>query len=333
MWEWLTTEAGIRLAGFGCVFLAMAAWEFVAPRRKLTVGKRPRWGSHLGLVAVNTLFLRLVAPLGAVGVALIAEAKGWGLLQLVPAPQGVEILLSILVLDLAIYFQHVVFHAVPLFWRLHMVHHADLDFDVTTGLRFHTLEILLSLGIKSAVVVLLGPPAVAVLAFEVLLNATSLFNHSNIRMPLLVDRIIRSVVVTPDMHRVHHSLHPWETNSNFGFSLSWWDHLFGTYRAQPVDGHTQMTIGLSQMPDPRLTQPLRRILWLPFSGRSGHYPITRRRDDVSDRPARAVPDSDALPEIAEHSRGGLPNEPRADQSQADQPDPWLHPEREEEARQ
>jgi sterol desaturase/sphingolipid hydroxylase (fatty acid hydroxylase superfamily) len=272
-------EAGIRLGCFAGVFALMALWELLAPRRKLSTRKPSRWGSNLGLVFLNSLLLRLVAPLGAVGVALFAEARGWGLFQAIDLPYWIAVVGSVLLLDFAIYLQHVMFHAVPLFWRLHMVHHADLDFDVTTGLRFHTIEILLSFGIKAGAILLLGAPAVAVLIFEVLLNATSMFNHSNVRMPLIVDRIVRWLVVTPDMHRVHHSHHAKETNSNFGFNLPWWDRLFGTYRDQPADGHTEMAIGLSQFPDERRTERLHWMLWLPFGGETGDYPINRRTSE------------------------------------------------------
>lgn len=269
-------EAGIRLGCFAGVFALMAVWELLAPRRKLVTHKPLRWGSNLGLVFLNSFLLRLVVPLGAVGVALFAEAKGWGLFQAVDVPYWIAVAGSVLLLDFAIYLQHVMFHAVPLFWRLHMVHHADLDIDVTTGLRFHTIEILLSFGIKAGVILLLGTPAVAVLIFEVLLNATSMFNHSNVRMPLLIDRVVRWLVVTPDMHRVHHSQHANETNSNFGFNLPWWDRLFGTYRDQPKDGHTAMSIGLTQFSDERQTERLHWMLWMPFGGETGDYPINRR---------------------------------------------------------
>ncbi len=279
MWDYLQSEAGIRLSCFAGVLLVMIVWELVAPRRRLQVHRPFRWSSNLGLVGLNTILLRLVAPLGAVGVALIAESRGWGLFQNVDAPRWFAILASVVLLDLAIYLQHVMFHAVPLFWRLHMVHHADLDIDVTTGLRFHTVEILLSFGIKAAAVLLLGPPAVAVLVFEVLLNATSMFNHSNIRMPVAVDRVLRWLVVTPDMHRVHHSVDVRETNSNFGFNLSWWDRLLGTYRDQPAQGHTGMTIGLAEFRDERIAERFPRLLMLPVTGNGGDYPINRRGPD------------------------------------------------------
>jgi sterol desaturase/sphingolipid hydroxylase (fatty acid hydroxylase superfamily) len=272
----LNSEPAIRLAFFAGVLGAMSVWEIVAPRRALIANKPLRWASNLGLVFVSSFVLRLVAPIGAVGVALAAEKSGLGLFQAVLAPTGLEIACSVLLLDFAIYLQHVMFHAVPLLWRLHMVHHADRDIDVTTGLRFHTLEILLSLGIKAGIILLLGAPAVSVLIFEVLLNATSMFNHSNIRMPLGIDRVLRWLVVTPDMHRVHHSHYANETNSNFGFNLPWWDRVFGTYRAQPVDGHLNMTLGLDQFPDKFLTSLLPWMLYIPFAGDTGAYPINRR---------------------------------------------------------
>lgn len=276
MWDVLQTEVGIRIGCFVGVFLVMAGWELRAPRRTLHTEKPLRWGSNLGLVLLNSFLLRLIAPLGAVGIAWFADSRNWGLFQNIEIPDWLAIAASVVLLDLAIYLQHVMFHAVPVFWRLHMVHHADLDFDVTTGLRFHTVEILLSFGIKAAVVLLLGPPAVAVLVFEVLLNATSMFNHSNIRMPLWLDRLLRWFVVTPDMHRVHHSIFPRETNSNFGFNLPWWDRLLGTYRDQPTDGHVAMTIGLTEFRDERIADRLHRMLVLPWTGGSGEYPINRR---------------------------------------------------------
>ena len=279
MRNYFQSEAGIRLLCFFGVLLVMIAWEFIAPRRRLQIRRPFRWSSNLGLVALNTVLLRLVAPLGVVGVALFTESRGWGLFQHIEAPGWVAILASVVLLDLAIYLQHVMFHAVPLFWRLHMVHHADLDFDVTTGLRFHTVEILLSFGIKAAVVLLLGAPAVSVLVFEVLLNATSMFNHSNVRMPIAVDRVLRCLVVTPDMHRVHHSIHARETNSNFGFSLPWWDRLLGTYRDQPAEGHIGMTIGLSDIRDEQTAERLHRMLLLPVTGPAGDYPLNRRGAD------------------------------------------------------
>jgi sterol desaturase/sphingolipid hydroxylase (fatty acid hydroxylase superfamily) len=269
-------EGVLRFSCFAGVLLFMAVWELVAPRRRLIASKPLRWGSNIGLVFVSSFVLRLIAPLGAVGVAIVAERLGWGLFNVVSAPSWLAIVTSVLLLDFAIYIQHVMFHAVPILWRLHMVHHADHDVDVTTGLRFHTVEILLSLGIKAGVILLLGPPAVAVLIFEVLLNATSMFNHSNVAMTFGVDRVLRWLVVTPDMHRVHHSHYANETNSNFGFNLPWWDRLFGTYQGQPVDGHVDMRLGLDQFPDKRQTSLLPWMLLVPFVGDTGKYPINRR---------------------------------------------------------
>jgi sterol desaturase/sphingolipid hydroxylase (fatty acid hydroxylase superfamily) len=207
--------------------------------------------------------------------ALLAKEQGWGIFNNLTLPAWPGVILSVIALDFVIYLQHVLFHAVPALWRLHMVHHADLDFDVTTGLRFHTLEILLSMGIKLAAVVLLGAPAPAVFIFEILLNATSMFSHGNVRLPYWLDRSLRLLLVTPEMHRVHHSTNPVETNSNFGFNVPWWDYLLGTYRAQPSQGHEGMTIGLSQFRDHRVEQ-LRWMLTLPFVGPVGDYPLTRR---------------------------------------------------------
>ena len=251
----LDAEPTIRLAVFLGVLVAMMMWEIAAPRRRQEVPRVLRWSNNLALVIVDTAILRLVFPMLAVGLAVMAQAGGWGLFNVLDWPGWVTVVLSVLVLDLAIYLQHVMFHAVPALWRLHRMHHADTEIDATTGLRFHPVEIVLSMAIKLAVVAALGAPPVAVLIFEVLLNATALFNHANINLPRRVDRVLRLVMVTPDMHRVHHSVIPAETNSNFGFNLPWWDRLLGTYRAQPVKGHLGMTIGLERFRD-------RRELWL-----------------------------------------------------------------------
>jgi sterol desaturase/sphingolipid hydroxylase (fatty acid hydroxylase superfamily) len=275
----LSYESVIRLGCFGAVLLLMALWEALAPRRRLTVGRPVRWASNLGLVALDTLAVRFLVPLGALGTAVVAAERGWGLFNNLAVPGWLAVALSVVALDLVIYLQHVLFHAVPALWRLHMVHHADLDFDATTGVRFHPGEILLSLGIKMAAVVLLGAPALGVLLFEVLLNATSVFNHGNVRLAAWADRVLRLVVVTPEMHRVHHSVIPRETNSNFGFNLPWWDFLFGTYRAQPAAGHEGMTVGLGQFRDERRADRLHWMLALPFLGRAGDYPINRRGGD------------------------------------------------------
>jgi sterol desaturase/sphingolipid hydroxylase (fatty acid hydroxylase superfamily) len=270
-----THEPWIRLAAFAGVFAAMALWEFLAPRRRQVVGRIRRWPGNLGVVVVDTLLLRLIFPTAAVGVALVAQVGGWGLLPALNAPSWLALVIAVVMLDLAIYLQHVLFHAVPVLWRLHRMHHADLEIDVTTGARFHPIEILLSMAIKLGVVAALGAPAVAVLVFEVLLNATSMFNHGNVRVPPRLDGVLRWLVVTPDMHRVHHSILPYETNSNFGFNLPWWDRLFGTYRAEPQAGHEDMTIGIEQFRDPRELR-LDRMLLQPFRDDDHSYPLCRR---------------------------------------------------------
>ncbi|MEI7873881.1 MAG: sterol desaturase family protein [Alphaproteobacteria bacterium] len=257
-------EPAIRFVLSVAIFVLVASGEALFPRRVQQIGRLVRWPNNLGLVALNTVLVRLLLPTAAVGLAVIAEARGWGLLNAIALPAWLALPLAVLVLDLAIYLQHRLFHAVPALWRLHRMHHADLEFDVTTGLRFHPVEIALSMGIKFLVIAALGPSGLAVLIFEVLLNATSLFNHGNVRLPGRVDRILRRIVVTPDMHRVHHSVHREETNSNFGFNLPWWDRLLGTYRSQPRDGHEGMTIGIGQFRTSRdlrldrmLIQPMR----------------------------------------------------------------------------
>lgn len=266
-------EIALRLGCFGGVLLVMALWEFLAPRRPLSVRKAPRWASNLGLVAVNVVLARFLVPITAVAAAVVAQTRAWGLLHQVDWPSWVEVVLALIAFDLAIYLQHVMFHAVPSLWRLHLVHHADLDFDVTTGLRFHTLEILLSALIKLFVVVGVGPAAVAVVIFEVLLNATSMFNHGNVRISGWLDRLLRWTVVTPDMHRVHHSVIRREANSNFGFNVPWWDFLFGTYRAQPRDGHTTMTIGVLHLRNELQVDRLPGMLSIPFQYSAGTNPI------------------------------------------------------------
>ena len=271
-------ETAIRLGFFLGILAAMALWELAAARRELESGRARRWVANLGLVALDTAVVRLLAPITATGLAVVASERGWGLLHRFALPAWLAFLVAFLALDLVIYLQHVIFHAVPALWRLHMTHHSDLDFDATTGVRFHPLEILLSLAIKLAAILVLGPSPLAVVGFEVVLNGTSLFNHGNVRLPAALDRVLRWLVVTPDMHRVHHSAAAPETNSNFGFNFPWWDRLFGTYRAQPRLGHEAMTIGLDQFRDPaRLALP--RLLALPFVGRTGDYPINRREAD------------------------------------------------------
>lgn len=275
----LSHELAIRLGVFLGVLVALASWEAVAPRRRREISRLLRWSSNFGIVIIDTILVRLIFPVAAVGLAVLAEERGWGLFNVVAVPDWLAFAASLLALDLAIYLQHVMFHAVPALWRLHRMHHADLEFDVSTGLRFHPVEILLSMVIKLVAVAALGPPAVAVLVFEVLLNATAMFNHSNVRIPARIDRFLRLIVVTADMHRVHHSIHSNETNSNFGFNFPWWDRLLGTYLAQPEEGHDAMTIGIEQF-------RTRRDLWLdqmltqPLVGPASGYPINRKENSI-----------------------------------------------------
>jgi len=278
-----TTETILRLSAFIGIFAVMALIELAAPRRELHHSKPRRWLTNFSISGVNTLILRLMAmlavPVAAVAAAEWARIAGWGAFNLLGWPFWLEVLLAIIVLDLAIYAQHVIFHKVPVLWRLHQVHHADVDFDVSTALRFHPVEIALSMLIKIAVVLALGAPAIAVVLFEIILNGCAMFNHANIKLPGWLDRILRRILVTPDMHRVHHSTIPRETNSNFGFNLSIWDRIFRTYRAQPQNGHSGMTIGLNeyQSEDPT------RFGW------SLLLPFQRRRKSV-----------EAEREVAEH---------------------------------
>ncbi|MEL7025254.1 MAG: sterol desaturase family protein [Pseudomonadota bacterium] len=264
MMEWSVNPDWIRAGAFVVALLGLLTWERIAPRRRPTALAR-RWFGNMGLLLSGTLFVRIVLPIVPVGVALWAQTQGLGLLNLVAIPPWLSVVAGVMILDFAIYWQHRAMHAVPLLWRLHRVHHADTGFDVTTALRFHPLEIGLSLLYKFAVIVLFGASPIAVFVFELLLNISAMFNHSNIRLPESVDRVLRRVLVTPDFHRVHHSSRESETNQNFGFCLTLWDYLFGSYTAQPRSAHEQMEIGLSEFRRDSenglvalLTQPFRR---------------------------------------------------------------------------
>ena len=263
----LEREAIIRLGVFAFVFVTMLVWEIITPRRNLSVSKAMRWSSNLGLLVLNSIVLRLLFPAAAVGIAFSVADMGWGLFNLVTLPFWFEVAAAILLLDLAIYLQHRLMHQVTLLWRLHRVHHADLDIDLTTGSRFHTFEIILSMLIKWLVILLLGPALIAVLVFEVVLNGMAIFNHANVSLPPAVDRLVRYLLVTPDMHRVHHSTIGAETNSNFGFNLSIWDRIFKTYVNQPEKGHDQMTIGLAEFRNAKQVDQLPGMLGLPFVGK------------------------------------------------------------------
>jgi len=268
-------EAVVRMAFFVGIFALVGVAEILVPRRPLTTSKARRWFANIGIVFINTFLLRMLFPVTAVGMAVWVQQEGWGLFNYSKLPYWLEVALAVVMLDFVIYLQHVMFHAIPSLWRLHMMHHADMDFDVTTGTRFHPVEIFISMMIKVTAIAVLGAPALAVILFEILLNGAAMFNHGNFFLPLGTDRLLRLLVVTPDMHRVHHSVFPSETNSNFGFNLPWWDRLMGTYRAQPSRGHADMTIGLNQFRDPsRLS--LGHLLLLPFVGKQGAYAINRR---------------------------------------------------------
>ena len=276
-------EPLIRMGFFFGVFALVAVWELASPRRALRLPRRQRWTANLGAVLLNTVIVRLVFPTAAVGMAALGVERNWGLLNNFDVPFWLAVSLAVVAMDLVIWLQHVMVHAVPALWRLHRVHHADLDYDLTTGTRFHPLEIVLSMGIKFATIALLGAPVLAVVVFEVLLSACATFNHGNIRLPDGVDSALRWLLVTPDMHRVHHSVEDDETNSNFGFNLSWWDRLFGTYRAQPRAGQLGMIIGIRGHTSPREVARLGGMLLLPFKGRGDGYAINRRDWDGADR--------------------------------------------------
>jgi sterol desaturase/sphingolipid hydroxylase (fatty acid hydroxylase superfamily) len=263
----LEREAVIRLGMFAFVFVTMLVWELIAPRRDLSVSKALRWTNNLGLLVLNSLVLRLMFPAAAVGIAYSVALREWGLFNRVDLPFWFEIFAAVLLLDFAIYLQHRLMHQVPVLWRLHRVHHADLDFDMTTGSRFHTIEIIVSMLFKWGVILLLGPALIAVLIFEVLLNGMAIFNHANVSLPGAIERIVRSLLVTPDMHRVHHSTLVQETNSNYGFNLSIWDRIFKTYVDQPEKGHDAMTIGLAEFRDAKQVDQLPGMLGLPFVGK------------------------------------------------------------------
>jgi sterol desaturase/sphingolipid hydroxylase (fatty acid hydroxylase superfamily) len=261
------------IGSYFSVLAIMAAWELAAPRRPLTASRLCRWGGNLTIVSLNTVIVRLLFMGGAVAMAVMAQEHGWGLFNLIEGPAWLEITFAIVTLDCIIYWQHQVFHYIPFLWRFHMMHHSDVDLDVTSGVRFHPVEIVISMVIKAASVLALGVSPLAVVIFEIILNATSLFNHSNVRIPTGLDQLLRWFVVTLDMHRIHHSADVRETNSNYGFNVPWWDRLFGTYTAEPVLGQTAMKVGLEHL-NPAVCLNLLMILRLPFVTQLGLY-VTR----------------------------------------------------------
>ncbi|MGD0021802.1 MAG: sterol desaturase family protein [Smithellaceae bacterium] len=262
--NFISPETFVRLGFFAGIFSAVALGEKIVPRRMLLKSKTKRWIGNLGMQIINVVVLRLIFPLFPVGIAVICAQRGWGLLNYYQITPFLALIIAVAALDFVIYLQHRMFHVVPLFWPMHMVHHTDQDIDVTTALRFHPLEIILSMLIKFSAVAAIGAPPLSVLIFEIMLNGATMFNHGNVGIPLSFDRMIRMVLVTPDMHRVHHSVIARETNSNYGFSFPWWDRMLGTYRAQPQEGHDKMKIGLNGYHDDRSLK-LAFMLAMPFS--------------------------------------------------------------------
>ncbi len=252
--------SSLRLAVFLSVFLLLALFELLFPRRKLAESKVQRWSANIAISVVNTILVRVTLPLAGVGMALLAQEKNWGLINLLDVPAWLAIPVFLLLFDLAIYWQHRLFHKVPLLWRLHRMHHTDLDYDVTTGNRFHPASILLSAVIKIGLVVVLGPSPVTILVAEIVLNITSMFNHSNIDIPAKIDRFLRFFIVTPDMHRIHHSVNGAEHNRNFGFNFPWWDRLFDTYLDQPAMQQQTMDIGIDGFRTDRSINPISLLL-------------------------------------------------------------------------
>ena len=265
------TDQELRTYAFISIIAVVMVWEMIAPKRPLTQSKVKRWLNNFTLIGLDTILVKLLLPAGAFGVALWAKDKGYGLLNHVEVSPVIATVVTVVALDMIIYWQHRLFHVVPVLWRLHQVHHADRDIDVSTGLRFHPIEILLSMLIKFAAVIALGAPAAAVVLFEVILNGMAMFNHGNIKLPKALDSVIRTLFVTPDMHRVHHSVFKHETNSNYGFNLSIWDKIFGSYHAQPDLGHDKMIIGLEQYQGNTPTASIFWMLKLPFTQSGGMY--------------------------------------------------------------
>jgi len=272
----IKNESIVRASIFFGVLIIMGIWEVAAPRRKPTLSKAYRWVNNLGLTFFNGFFMKVIFPIASTGIAITTYQNGWGVLRYFEVPSVLSVIFFIVVMDMVIYFQHIMMHAVPLFWRLHRVHHADLNYDTTTGARFHTIEIILSMFIKFVAIVLLGPSVLAVILFEITLNATAMFNHGNVKLPKTLDKILRWLIVTPDMHRVHHSVEKDETNSNFGFNLSIWDRIFGTYRQNVRAGQLNMTIGLKNIRKPKDTNMILGMFLIPFKSYGNKYAINSK---------------------------------------------------------
>ena len=275
-------ESYIRLGSFLGIFALLTIWEISSPKRELLQLRRFRWFSNIGLVVLSSVLIRFILPTAAVGVALHVEQEQLGFLNLYELPFIVQFIFAFILMDLAIYFQHVMFHALPLFWRFHRVHHSDLDCDITTGLRFHPFEMIISIVFKFLIIASIGAPVLAVVFFEIILNAASMFTHSNIKIPSAIEKMVRWFIVTPDMHRIHHSIKENETNSNFGFFISIWDRLLGTYIQEPEQGHDNMQIGLQRFREPKW-QNLRWLIYLPFVDKINDYSINKRQTENSER--------------------------------------------------
>ena len=260
-----TSEPVIRLSVFILLLAFLALLENISPRRKPRYSKGSRWISNFGISTLNSTTVALILPIVGAGAALLADERNWGLFNRLDTPALFSIPLYIIAFDLTIYVQHRLFHKFKPLWRLHRIHHTDLDYDVSTGVRFHPLSIFISAGIKLGLILALGPPAIAVIVSEIVLNATSMFNHSNIKLPHRLDAALRYLIVTPDMHRIHHSVIAQEHNRNFGFNFPWWDKIFNTYKDQPSKGQDAIDIGISGYEEdvsigilPLLIQPFRK---------------------------------------------------------------------------
>lgn len=274
-------ESYIRLGSFLAIFALLTIWEISSPKRKLLQLRYFRWFCNIGLITISSILVRFIIPTAAVGIALHVEQEQLGFLNLYELPFIVKFILAFVLMDLAIYFQHVMFHALPLFWRFHRVHHSDLDCDITTGLRFHPFEMIISIIFKFLIITSIGAPVLAVVFFEIILNAASMFTHSNIKIPSVIESMVRWFIVTPDMHRIHHSIKENETNSNFGFFISIWDRLLGTYIHEPAQGHVNMQIGLRKFREPKW-QNLRWLIYLPFVDKISGYSINKRQTEKNE---------------------------------------------------
>lgn len=268
-------ESYIRLGTFLGLFSLLMVWEVASPKRKLLELRRFRWFSNIGLIVTSSILIRFIIPTAAVGVALHTETNDLGFLNYFDLSTTAQFIIAFILMDLSIYFQHVMFHALPVFWRFHRVHHSDLDCDITTGLRFHPFEMVISILFKFVIIISIGAPVIAVVCFEIILNAASMFTHSNIKIPLNLEKLVRWIIVTPDMHRIHHSINENETNSNFSFFISIWDRLLGTYIHAPRKGQENMEIGLQNFRQPKW-QNLRWLIYLPFVSNISDYAINKR---------------------------------------------------------